>query len=68
MHRLLSSLQTPTEYVQVANVGTLSGFTKVWLAVTQVNMVKTPQVPVSVVTEESRLLNAEKSKEVFRVL
>lgn len=41
MRRVLSSLHPPTEYVQVAYVETLSGLTKVQLAVTQVNMVKT---------------------------
>ncbi len=41
MHTVLSSLRPPTENVQVAYVETLSGMTKVQLAVTQVNMVKT---------------------------
>lgn len=36
-----SSRHPPTEYDQVAYVETLSGMTKVQLAVTQVNMVKT---------------------------
>ena len=38
MHTFLPGLCSPTEYVQEA---TLSGMTKVQLAVTQVNMVKT---------------------------
>lgn len=41
MLKALSSLHPPTEYIQVAYVETLSGMSKVRLAVTQVNMVRT---------------------------